>query len=843
MNYKPVDMVKFSIMSEEDYQRMAPLLADLTKNAKLGVCKDIISQIKKIIKSKNNPPPQKLRSLKLLNACMMVGNVNFLVFTQKKIMSRLGILAAYKKELALELRAESLFGKESSSSIENRSASIDFINTLLEYIKLWAGEFGKAPDKSDSTFYTTYMKLKDQGVRFPTKQAQRISVIKEEKKAPPVKKPSGLEAVENILKLYEENTDETLAQDYLQMLRAQKTHVEGALQDAMNTSNTGEIEYLLSLMDRITSALDNTDQRVQRKSESKKATNTSPVKLQPSAASAYISQNSEKSPGQQFDLFELDLAPQGSFERVSLPQNPKPSSFATHQPIILNPVEGGSNMFPSQASNNMFPTQTSKNMFPTSGPSNSMFPPSQASNNMFPPSQTSNNMFPSTPNMFPTQPVNRPSVEPSMFPQVKINTKIQEKDSNDQNFAVIKLENSQLKEALEFAKGQLQERDLLIQNLNKHNQDLTVQLESLNEQLAKAQKKALKCKDLKELLGESLEQIEKLEMEVKQAQAQSYKPEIVKKREEVKTDLFFGIDSGPPAAKEPEKRLEKKTTLDFDLDFILSPGPKKNPEPQVPSNYPSLFDSPAEVPSQANISIPTNDLPYRIGNCMEMGMLLDTEDLQIGFRVQRQAFEIFCCIFIGNKLAEPITEIITELSDVAMEAMPMMMQPLRTTEEVGQNSQATRMIKAQFVDVTAKVPKIAIKIKWKAIQSAILKLPLTIARFIEARQELPTSIWIEWKKMVFEEDTCVINLAPFSNIVEMCTFLILGGAFRIYSTQELEDLSPTQILGAGQLSDSLVMFMVNVVQGGTQANFAIRCKNLTLRNAIAPIIKGQITSI
>ncbi|OMJ70072.1 hypothetical protein SteCoe_32035 [Stentor coeruleus] len=831
MNYKPVDMVKFSIMSEEDYQRMAPLLADLTKNAKLGVCKDIISQIKKIIKSKSNPPPQKLRSLKLLNACMMVGNVNFLVFTQKKIMSRLGILAGYKKELALELRAESLFGKDSSSSIENRSASIDFINTLLEYIKLWAAEFGKAPDKSDSIFYTTYMKLKDAGVRFPTKQTQRISIVKEEKKAAPVKKASGLDAIENILKLYEENTDESLAQDYLQMLRAQKPHVESALQDAMNTSSSGEIEYLLSLMDKITSALDNTDQRIQKKSESKKSMNASPIKLQPTPASAYISQSSERSPGQQFDLFELDLAPQGSFERVSLPQNPKPSAFATHQPIILNPVEGGNNMFPTQTSNNMFPSQSSNN---------NMFPPPQVSsnNNMFPPSQTSNNMFPSSANMFPTQPVNRPSVGVNMFPQPKV----QEKDSNDQTLAAIKLENSQLKEALDFAKSQLQERDILIQNLKKCNQEITSQIEALNEQLAKAQKKVSKCKDHKELLGEALEHIERLENELKQAQAS--KPVAVKKKEETKADLFFGIDS-EPSSKDPEKRLEKKTTLDFDLDFILSPGPKKAPEPQSSVNYPNLFGSPSEIeaPTQITISQPTNDLPYRMGNCMEMGMLLDTESLQIGFRIQRQAFEIFCCIFIGNKLAEPITEIITELSDVAMEAMPMMMQPLKSTEEVATNGQATRMIKAQFIDVTSKIPKISIKIKWKTMQSTILKLPLTIARFIEARQELPTSIWMEWKKMVFEEDTCVINLAPFSNIVEMCTFLILGGAFRIYSTQELEDLSPTQILGAGQLSDSLVMFMVNVVQGGTQANFAIRCKNLTLRNAIAPIIKGQIISI
>ena len=109
MSLKPVDMLKQAVLSEDDYNRQCPLLADLIRTSKLPVCKEVVSQIKKIIKSKSNPPPQKLRALKALNTLMLVGNVNLLIFTGKKIMSRLSILASHKKELSIELRAETIY--------------------------------------------------------------------------------------------------------------------------------------------------------------------------------------------------------------------------------------------------------------------------------------------------------------------------------------------------------------------------------------------------------------------------------------------------------------------------------------------------------------------------------------------------------------------------------------------------------------------------------------------------------------------------------------------------------------------------------------------------------------
>jgi hypothetical protein len=60
----------------------------------------IVDTIKKIIKNKKNDSTNKVYALRLLNQCLMEGggkNEEFLLYTEKKIMRRLTILARYKK--------------------------------------------------------------------------------------------------------------------------------------------------------------------------------------------------------------------------------------------------------------------------------------------------------------------------------------------------------------------------------------------------------------------------------------------------------------------------------------------------------------------------------------------------------------------------------------------------------------------------------------------------------------------------------------------------------------------------------------------------------------------------
>ena len=390
-------------------------------------------------------------------------------------------------------------------------------------------------------------------------------------------------------------------------------------------------------------------------------------------------------------------------------------------------------------------------------------------------------------------------------------------EKEDPKIAALRLENSQLKEALEFAKSQIYERDIALKNLTKTNAELIQEKDELLISLTESKRK-----------------LEYLETENK-------------KNEEIRKNIKLEFSSkNPVVQQEIPKQAEKKSTLDFDLDFILSPQTDKKPASN--KKLPNLFDDSSSeeqiiepVPQQIEIK-PENDLTFRMGNCMEMGVLIDNEFIQVAFQVKRQGNELMSAIFIGNKSAEPITEIVTELTNLSMEVFPVMIQPIKTTEELLENCQTTRMVKAQLCDFTSKVPKLSLSIKSKSQQSYSLKLPLTLTRFIEGRQELPSSIWIEWKKLVFEEDTSVVNLAVFSSLVEMCSFLCLGGAFRIYSGSELEELGSTKVLAAGQLGDILIMFCVSVVSA-VQGNISIRCRNAKLRAAIFELVLMQISRI
>lgn len=876
MSLKPVDMLKQAVLSEDDYKKQCPLLADLIRSSKLPVCKDVVSQIKKIIKSKSNPPPQKLRALKALNTLMLVGNVNLLIFTGKKIMSRLSILASHKKEYPIEVRAESIFGKDSFSNQENRNSSIEFINHLLDFIRNWASEFGKAPDKSESIFFLTYNKLKESGVKFPIKQPTRS---KEERKASIPKRPSTIDQVAEVISLLEESTDRAMIEEYKQILRSSKLELENALQVAMTNENSSEIETLLEVIDKITAALES-NPRYPRLSNPKPASSSAFMTGSPGLRTGI----SEKNTG--FDLFDLEISPA---------QNTKASAFVTHQPIITNydgkgqksnlfptsslfPPSGKGSLFPSPekseneervkissfaqednrfASGNEFsenPKAQSRSLFPeNSKPEgrSSLFPEEKkvfdsSNSNLFPiQSKPDNSLFPkqakSDNNLFQSSPDPDASLFSDPSPKYQFNSN---SSKEDPQISKLKLENSQLLEALELSKKLLSDRDSHIYSLSKEieklkksNEDLDTELKESLEVIdylqQKLEKKKLAEKQSKE---QQVHQSININANPVQSVAQTvYVPQVQPTQSKPSQISLF-----PEEVNIEKTRPERKDQDDFDLDFILgSSTKKKEPEPV------SMFEIPTSPskPAQAAPLVAENTLLYRMGNCMEMGVLFDSDIAQVGFQVKRQATDLFCMIFIGNKGNSPFVEVQTELQDIHMECFPMMMQPIKTNDEIQQNAQTTRMIKAQFSTYTAKVPKLSIRILINSgeVLKLLLKLPLTIARFIEARQELPSSIWIEWKKLVFEEDASVVALAPFNSFPEMCSFLCFTIGFALYSNNEIPDLGPVEVLAAGQFEDTLVMFLIGLTGNGSNAKFNIRCRNNVLRDALAPIIKAQIS--
>jgi hypothetical protein len=66
----------------------------------------VVDTIKQIIKDRKQDSPQKVLSLMLLHKCVMDGggqSEEFILYMEKKIMSRLAILARHKKVLVINL--------------------------------------------------------------------------------------------------------------------------------------------------------------------------------------------------------------------------------------------------------------------------------------------------------------------------------------------------------------------------------------------------------------------------------------------------------------------------------------------------------------------------------------------------------------------------------------------------------------------------------------------------------------------------------------------------------------------------------------------------------------------
>ena len=142
------------------------------RSAPRTVCVDVISLIKREIKNKSCPPPVKLRALKLMHACMLTGNNEFLMFASRKVMQRFTIMGRYKRQSLDDNRGADLFGPQSTGSTEHMQASAEFLRCLLSYMKIWAQQFGQGPDGLPSVFLKAYRTLEREGVKFPDSEVK-----------------------------------------------------------------------------------------------------------------------------------------------------------------------------------------------------------------------------------------------------------------------------------------------------------------------------------------------------------------------------------------------------------------------------------------------------------------------------------------------------------------------------------------------------------------------------------------------------------------------------------------------------------------------------------------------
>ena len=174
---------------------------------------------------------------------------------------------------------------------------------------------------------------------------------------------------------------------------------------------------------------------------------------------------------------------------------------------------------------------------------------------------------------------------------------------------------------------------------------------------------------------------------------------------------------------------------------------------------------------------------------------------------------------------------------------PILMQPTNTNEKLEKGNQTTRMIKAQYLNPSAQIPKL--KIIFKSIDCFCLTvfLPITIARICRGIRENVEDLWSEWRKLALEEKIFEVNLMSFNNHLEICSFLTLGTGFAIFSKGEINELGVNEYLGVGRFDEVLVMFTANVSASGLDARVRVRSRNNPARDCLAQILVTQISKV
>lgn len=161
--------LRTAISKPEDIAMHCQTFCNTTLEAQIGTCREIVNEIKKIIKDRRESPSAKLQALKvsfrqIFHACMMAGNQQFLGYAVKKIMSRLSIMARQNGTAPLETRGAQLFGARDPGG---QAASADFLRNLLSFIRIWSDNYGKSTS-GYTEYFAVYNSLVQQGVTFPS---------------------------------------------------------------------------------------------------------------------------------------------------------------------------------------------------------------------------------------------------------------------------------------------------------------------------------------------------------------------------------------------------------------------------------------------------------------------------------------------------------------------------------------------------------------------------------------------------------------------------------------------------------------------------------------------------
>src|SRR5574343_485954 len=145
------ELVNRTCKSRQSFKDNCFYVKESVKSNNEKSIKEIISEIKKLIKDKKHNPLQKLLALDLFHECCMLKNHVFVNYAQEKILDQLSILAAKRPHEVFH---------DSNKSLENKPNSEQFLQNLIKYIQIWAMTYPKGKNRESTMFEKIFNQLK-----------------------------------------------------------------------------------------------------------------------------------------------------------------------------------------------------------------------------------------------------------------------------------------------------------------------------------------------------------------------------------------------------------------------------------------------------------------------------------------------------------------------------------------------------------------------------------------------------------------------------------------------------------------------------------------------------------
>lgn len=801
MNAKPSDLVTQLAKSVHSYQEALPHLKSMVKTNDMKVIKAIISQIKKLIKDRKCTPSQKILCLDLFHECLMLKIPNFLNFAQEKILERLSILAAKKPH--------DLF-RDSQKSQQNLELSEEFLKNLLNYIQIWASNFGRGVG-GQSTFYgTIYNQLKSNKVAFPpmsrresfksdpirTEESKsKQSTIRQAER--PAARPSSirntqldktdnetLDYLDNMLVIVEELEDpfdNETGKELIQSITDLKKNLDDILNKALNRDDSILTEKVLKISERVQKALQGNKEKDSRKS----LYSTTPSVYQYNSRAAYDPKiESVYDLSHENILDKKDLNKREKFEQKfkSLSEekgelNVISEEYIRHEPQAkIKLAQGGQEEVKHVINIEKIPEIAKKD------PVNAKIPEvaKKESVNIFddilnldiepisspPPKAAFNSMQPVFPSLFsPFDSMNNFNPSPGS-PRLQFNTM-----SMNNPFPLSPAINDSPQASstaeLENLMHQLKEKEDKIVQLSSQ----VTQLQAHNEALEQALKRT------KDLLTSKEKECEEFH---------------VLKKQEIKLDLFE------------------------DFGKILSlPSPQKlEIEPEVPADNENIF---------------------KFVTCEELAVIYDSSLFQIGFQLSYEPSSVKLTFYISNKSGDLIQNIRLSASgkgfNIQFDNTSFANIPI--------NSQIFFTVHTVNTDITSAYPRLNIDcVQGSDNYGVNLKIPINICQFASPVTMSAERIWQEWEDLLFAGENFVVKCKNGKQYVPK--LLKLGKNLMVFNSELMPKLGSRDYLIAANIGE-LVLGVVKIKRKEEELDLEIRSNNVKLREHVMKLLVSNLS--